>query len=120
MSDSNCGSRKNPNIKDHLYVVHGLVNDVINGEGEATAIQIYDITKCFDAMDFRRTMNNLYDVNVINDNFSLLCEVNKTAKIAVKTPVGLTERFEVEEKVMQGGSWGPLQCSVQMDKMGKE
>ena len=71
-------------------------------------------------MDFKETMNDLYDVNVKNDNFALLSELNKKAKIAVKTPVGITERFEVEEKVMQGGSWGPLQCSVQMDQMGKE
>ena len=66
-------------------------------------------------------MNDLYDSSMTNDKFSLLCESNKKANIAVKVPgSGLSDRFEVESVIMQGGNWGPLQCSVQMDKLGKE
>ena len=37
----------------------------------------------------------------------------------MKTPVGQTERVNLPEIVMQGGTWGPLKCSNSMDKLGK-
>ena len=39
--------------------------------------------------------------------------------VAVKTPVGQTDRINVSEIVMQGGTWGPLKCSNSLDKLGK-
>ena len=38
----------------------------------------------------------------------------------MKTPFGLTERITLSNIVMQGGKWGPLQCSNAMDKIGKK
>ena len=81
MSDSNCGARKNRNVRDHLFVVHGVINDVINGKAEPTALQIYDVKQCFDAMWFKKAMNNLYDVDMNDDHFSLLSETNLKSNI---------------------------------------
>ena len=92
MSDSNVGARKNRNIRDHLFVVNGGMNNGINGKGEPTDLKIYDIKRCFDAMWFKKAMNDLYDANVKDDNFSILCDLNKKAKIEIKTPVGITKR----------------------------
>ena len=39
---------------------------------------------------------------------------NKDNKVAVKTPFGLTDRVKVEKIVLQGETFGPLQCSVQV------
>ena len=50
MSFSNCGGRKDRNIRDHLFVVYACINDVINGSGESFDIQGYDVMKCFDEM----------------------------------------------------------------------
>ena len=50
-------------------------------------------------------MNDLYDSSMTNDKFSLLCESNKKANIAVKVPgSGLSDRFEVESVIMKGGN----------------
>ena len=38
----------------------------------------------------------------------------------IKTPVGNTDEFEIHENVMQGGVWGPLMCSIEVDQIGKE
>ena len=103
MSDSNCGARKNRNVRDHLFVVHGVINDVINGKAEPTALQIYDVKQCFDAMWFKKAMNNLYDVDMNDDHFSLLSETNLKSNIKVKTPVGPSETFEINSVIMQGG-----------------
>ena len=43
MSDSNIGGRKNRSIKDHLFIIYGVINSVINGNDEPIDIQIYDI-----------------------------------------------------------------------------
>ena len=47
-------------------------------------------------------------------------ETNKDNLVAVKTPVGMTERINIEEIVQQGGTWGPILCSNHIDQIGKE
>ena len=44
---------------------------------------------------------------------------NEKCLISVKTPVGPTKRIIVNKIEMQGLTWGPLKCSVQMDQIGK-
>ena len=39
--------------------------------------------------------------------------------MAVKTPVGITQRVDIPEIVQQGGGWGPIECSVSIDKIGR-
>jgi hypothetical protein len=120
MSDSNIGARQHRNIRDHLFVVNGIINDVVNGNGHETDLQIFDIQQCFDSMWLRETLNDMFDSDINNDYLSLLFETNKKCDIAIKTPVGLTQRKEVNEVIMQGGIFGGLQCALQTDLLGKE
>ena len=55
-----------------------------------------------------------------NDKLALLYKSNVENLVAVKTPVGQTERIDMPRIVMQGGTWGPLQCSNSIDKIGKD
>ena len=67
-------------------------------------------------------MNDLYDSvprTGHNDKLSLLYKANCDNYVAVRTPVGQTDRKNIREIVMQGGTWGPLKCSNSMDKIGK-
>ena len=99
MSDSNVGTRKKRNIKDHLLLVHGVINSVIRGNEDCVDIQIYDIEKAFDALWLEDCLNDIFD-NLSeknrNDKFSRLYESSKTNMVAVKTAVGLTERINVQ------------------------
>ena len=52
--------------------------------------------------------------------FALMARMNKKCNIAVKTPVGLTERFEATEIEMQGTVPGPLKACVQVDTLGRD
>ena len=45
MSDSNIGARKERNIRDHLFIVYGIMNSVMHGDEEPVDIQIYDVEK---------------------------------------------------------------------------
>ena len=42
MSDSNVGARKHKNIKNHLFVINGIMNDVLARKEESIDIQILD------------------------------------------------------------------------------
>ena len=123
MSDSNVGSRRGRNIKDHLLVIYGIINSVLKGGEECIDIQIYDLVKAFDAMWLDDCLNDIFDTlpeSKRNDEISLLYESNKVNMVAVKTPVGITERVNMELIVQQGGTWGSMLCSNTVDTLGKK
>ena len=49
MSSSNIGARKHRNIRDHLFVVNSILND-IKLTKENIDLGIFDVKKCFDKM----------------------------------------------------------------------
>ena len=61
MSDCNVGSRKKRNMKDHLLIIHGIINSVVNGNEECIDIQIYDLEKAFDGLWLEDCLNDIYD-----------------------------------------------------------
>ena len=123
MSDSNVGARRKRNMKDHLLIIHGIINSIIRGDGECIDIQIYDLEKAFDALWLEDCLNDIFDntpEDKQNDEISLLYESSRKNLVAVKTPMGLTERINMPDIVQQGGTWGPLLCSNSMDTLGKK
>ena len=120
MSCSNIGARKNRNIRDHLFVVNAIVNDVVKNKKKVD-IEIYDVQKCFDNMSFKETANDMFKAGVTDDKFVLLANSNRVSKVAVKTPWGsLTERVDIKEIEMQGTVLAPLKCSTQIDSIGRD
>ena len=65
-------------------------------------------------------MNDLWDSGIQDDKFSLIAKMNEKCQIAVKTPVGVTDRFELEQIEMQGTKFSNIKCSIQVDTLGKE
>ena len=123
MTDSNIGSRKKRNIKDHLLIIHGIINSVIKGKEDPIDIQIYDLEKAFDAMWLEDCLNDVYDnlnQENRNDKISLLYESNRVNMIAVNTAVGLTDRVNIPTVVQQGGISGSILCSNSIDMIGKK
>ena len=123
MSDSNIGARRRRNIKDHLFIIHGIINSVIRGDEECVDIQIYDLEKAFDALWLTDCLNDIFDTlpkDKHNDKLSLLYETNRTTMMAIKTAVGMTKRVDIPNIVQQGGTWGSLLCSNTIDTIGKK
>ena len=119
MSDSNVGGRRNRNIRDNLFIVYGIINYCIENNLDVD-MTLYDLQKCFDSMWYDETMNDLWDAGVRNEKFALISKMNQNCNIAVKTPVGITDRFELEEIEMQGTKWSNIKCAVQVDTLGKD
>ena len=68
-------------------------------------------------------MNDLYDSlpsEQQDDKLALIYESNVNNLVAVKTPVGQTERVNIKKIVTQGGTFGPIECSNSIDKIGKK
>ena len=96
------------NIRDHVFVIGSVINEVVHGKGPETDFQVMDISKCFDKMNFRETFNDLYDNKMDDDHLAVLNETSKTTQFTIKTPVGFTNRKNKNEVIIQGGSWAPL------------
>ena len=121
MSDSNAGGRKGRRTQDHLFIINGIIFDHARSKARnQISISIYDCELCFDSMWQEEVINDLFDAGVKNDKLALLHKVNQVNKVAVKTPNGLSERKEVNNIICQGEPWGPIECSLQIDKLGKE
>ena len=120
MSDSNVGARRGKNIRNHIFVINGIIMDILCSMSESIDVQISDYKQCFDSMWLEETLNDLYEGGMTDDNLSILYEANKKVKVAVKTPHGLTKRVDIEKIILQGDVFGPLQCSMSVDTFGKE
>ena len=71
-------------------------------------INIMDFKQMFDCEEVPICLNALYDAGVKDDIFAPICEVNKDATFAIKTPNGLTEHTTISQRIMQGDVLSPL------------
>ena len=123
MSDSNIGARRGKNIKNHLFVLYGIMNSVIVEEKSCVDIQIYDIVKAFDSLWLEDCMNDMFDnlpSEQQDDKLALVYESNRNNLVAMNTAAGLTDRVNISRVVMQGGVFGSLQCANSIDTLGKK
>ena len=123
MSDSNIGARRGKNIKNHLFIIYGIINSVLVEGKSCIDIQIYDLIKAFDRLWLEDCMNDLYDSipsEQLDDKLALIYQANTKNQVAVNTAVGLTKRVNIENIVTQGGVFGSLQCSNSIDTIGKK
>ena len=58
MSDSNIGSRKCQNIRNHLFIVYSVINEVLRKKDICIDIQIYDLIKAFDNLWLEDSLND--------------------------------------------------------------
>ena len=123
MSDSNIGGRKNRNIKNHLFMLYGIINFVLKERKHCVDIQIYDLVQCFDGLWLDDCMNDMYDSlpsEQQDDKLGLIYESNVNNLVAVNTPVGQTDRVNINKIVTQGGTFGPIECSNSIDTIGEK
>ena len=73
MSDSQVGGRKKKNIRNHIWVINGIINDVLHTKKKTPIdIQIYDYKQCFDSLWLQECMNDIWDAGLKDNAFALL------------------------------------------------
>ena len=100
-------------------MLNAITNSIVKGNADAVDVQVYDVEKCFDSLWVEDCINDLFETGFKNDKLPLLYLENQTAKIAVKTPHGISKRRTINNIVMQGTVWGSLYCTTSMDKLGQ-
>ena len=122
MSESNVGGRKGRNGRDHIFVVNGVIQDALSSKtAKPIDLFICDYRTMFDGLDVKTTLNDLYDNGVKDDNFTLIYKLYETSNVSIKTPMGLTERRQVDREIItQGDCLGPILASSTVDTFGKE
>ena len=88
LSDCNVGGRRGRNIRDNLFVLNAITNNIIKGDGEACDIAAYDAEKCFDALWAQECINDMWDAGCRDDKLSLLHKENQTAQCVIKNSSG--------------------------------
>ena len=102
--------------------MYGIITSVIRGGRGCVDLQIYDLVQAFDSLWIQDCMNDLFDClpeNQRDKKLALIYQTNVTNLVAVNTPVGQTDRTDMPQIVQQGGGWGPMQCSISIDKIGR-
>ena len=69
LSCSNAGGRRGRGIRDQLFIIQGIINEVINGKSNSICIQSMDVGRCFDNMNYFETNNDLWDTGLKNNFF---------------------------------------------------
>ena len=121
MSDSQMGGRKGKSCRFNLFIINGIIHDVLRNKNNKPVIfQIFDYAQMFDSMNLELAISDIYGAGLRNSNLRLLYEANKKIHMAVNTPEGPTDRKTIENSVLQGDVFGSLMASVQVDSIGKE
>ena len=94
MSEFQIGGRKGRNVRDHLFVVNGVIQDTLSSvKMKPINIIIADFQLCFDGLSLPLACKDLYSSGCKDNKLSLLYDINKRNNVSVKTSVGLTEKF---------------------------
>ena len=119
LSDANVGSRKGRNVRDNLFVLYAIMNSIKSGGEEACDIAVYDVIKCFDSLWAQECINDLWDAGCRDDKLKILALGNENARVAIRTPGGMTSRETISNIIMQGTVNAGLNCTSTMDKLAK-
>ena len=121
MSDSQVGARKNKNIRNHIWIVNGVISDIVSSKTKKPVdILIFDYKQCFDSLWVQECMNDFFSAGFTDDKLALLYNMNKSVNIAIRTPLGKTNRHAIKNVITQGDVFAPLLCSKQVDTFGQE
>ena len=83
----------------------------------STYITFTDAEKCFDKLWLSDGIHELWRCGTDIRDCMIIRKLNAKAIVTVRTPVGITDVFELEEIVRQGTVYGPQICISSMDKI---
>ena len=100
--------------------MNAVINSIKKGGEEPADFQVYDVEKCFDSLWLHEVINCLFEAGLSNDKLPLLFLENSTAKVAVKSAGGMSNRESIWKIIMLGSIWESISCVVLMDKLGQQ
>ena len=78
-------------------------------------LSAYDISKFFDSESLVDVMNELFKNEIRGKLYRLLYLMNKSIKIKVQTPVGISDEVDTGETLAQGSIEAAIASAVSLD-----
>ena len=102
---------------DNIMTFNAMIdyNNLIRSETYALFADAY---KCFDKLDLKTCIIDLYEI-LGHQEAKLMYNMNKKSKITIQTPVGDTKQISIGEIVKQGTLSGPILCDINTDKVNR-
>ena len=121
LSNSNIGGRKGKSARDHLFVLYSIISDVKqNKKSKCVDLIWYDLASCFNGLWGTKTYLDLYNSGVQNNSLNLIKNINEKTWVAFKTPVGISNKSEVQNTILQGENFSSTLCTSTLDVMSRE
>ena len=119
ISECQMGGRRLKSSKNNIFIINGIIHDVMASRKPPVVLQYYDYSQMFDSMNLDEAISDIYNTGLSNDTLGLIYKSNKEVSMAIKTPHGLTDRQTVTNIVLQGDKFGSLLAAVQVDRIGQ-
>ena len=85
MSDCQMGGRKGKNCKSNIWIITGIIHEVLKSKKmKPIILQIYDYKQMFDSIDLEEAISDLYDVGVTNESLILIYKAYQEIQMTIK------------------------------------
>ena len=71
LTDSNVGARRQRNIRDNIFVINAITNNIVKRNLKDIDITGYDAEKCFDKLFAKECFNDIFDNGFTSDKLPL-------------------------------------------------
>ena len=113
------GARPNRSTADQTFLLRAAI-DHSKYLNKPLYITVYDFAQCFDSLWLDDCLLSLHKLGVQSEVLNIIKNLNETCNIVVKTPVGLTDEFEIKSIVQQGSVSGGTLCTASTGEVGNE
>ena len=113
------GGTDNRSTADQTFLLRAAV-DHAKYLDQPLFLTLYDYSQCFDSLWLSDCLLSLIKVGVEKEVVSILKNLNEKCRIVVKTPVGITEEFEMPSLVQQGSVSGGALCVASLAEIFEE
>ena len=67
MSDSNVGGRKKKSIRNHIFILNGIINEALKNKNAPVDIVIVDYKQCFDSLWLEKCIITIQIVSILEE-----------------------------------------------------
>ena len=110
------GATENCSTADCTFIIRSLIDHAVY-LNKPLFLTLYDYSTCFDSLWLEDTMLSLWDIDIRNELFPLIYEMNKQSLISVRTPFGTSKQFSCPSIVKQGAVLSTNLCGSSTGKL---
>ena len=112
------GGTKGRGKEDNLFILNNVIEDYRERK-ENLYLLFADLEKCFDKLHLKDCIIEIVEAGVPVEEAMFIYQMNRNIVAEVDTPVGVTNKINIEEAVRQGTVLGPPLCGVSTNRLNK-